>query len=172
LIYKVLNLTFKQLSKDAGFILFIGIIFALFGASRLFVAIDKCMTIIYRLPERTFIKQNIVAFGMLFTFIILIPIMIAASSAPAALLGIISGGFGRFGAFLVGMFASFAAAFILFESIYWLVPHKTMSFKGTWCGALVAAIGLEIFILSFPFYVSLFMGNYSGKSIRDIICYE
>ena len=106
MIYKVLNLTFKQLSKDAGFILFIGIIFALFGASRLFVAIDKCMTIIYRLPERTFIKQNILAFGMLFTFIILIPIMIAASSAPAAFMGIIPGGFGRFGAFLAGMFAS------------------------------------------------------------------
>ena len=124
------------------------------------------MTIVYRLPERTFLKQNILAVGMLFTFIILIPIMIAASSAPAALLGIIPGGLGRFGAFLAGMLASFAAAFILFESIYWLVPNKKMSFKVTWCGALVAAIGLEIFIILFPFYVSQFMGNYSGKSIR------
>ena len=148
----------------------------MFGASRLFIAIDKCMTIVYRLPERTFLRQNLLAFGMLFIFIIIITIMLAASSAPSALLSIIPGGGGRFGTFIAGIVFSLRTAFILFEVIYWLVPNKKMSFKVTWCGALVAACTLEIFIILFPLYVRRFMGNYAGKSIRynlwiNIICF-
>ncbi|CAF4649885.1 unnamed protein product, partial [Rotaria sp. Silwood2] len=67
-IKQVVDLAFDRLSKDAGFILGIGIFFALFGASRLFIAIDKCMTIVYRLPQRTFLRQNLLAFGMLFVY--------------------------------------------------------------------------------------------------------
>ncbi|CAF0761756.1 unnamed protein product [Rotaria sp. Silwood1] len=162
-IKQVVDLAFDRLSKDAGLILAIGIFFALFGASRLFIAIDKCMTIVYRLPQRTFLRQNLLAFGMLFLFIIIIPIMLAASSAPAALISIIPGGGGRFGTFLAGMIFSLIFGFIFFESIYWFIPNKKMSFKVTWCGALVAACTLEIFIILFPLYVRKFMGNYAGQ---------
>ncbi|CAF1236336.1 unnamed protein product [Adineta steineri] len=162
-IEQVVNLAFNQLSKDAGLILAIGIIFALFGSSRLFITIDKCMTIIYRLPERAFLKQNIIAFGMLFLFIIIFPIMLTASSAPTVLLSIIPGGGGRFGTFLGGMVFSLLVAFIFFEFIYWIVPNKKMSFRVTWCGALVASCTLEIFILLFPLYVTKFMDNYAGQ---------
>ncbi|CAF0933329.1 unnamed protein product [Rotaria sordida] len=162
-IKQVVDLAFNQLSKDAGLILAIGIFFALFGSSRLFIAIDKCMTIVYRLPQRTFLRQNLLAFGMLFLFITIIPIMLAASSAPSALMSIIPGGGGRFGTFIAGMVFSLLAAFIFFESIYWFVPNKKMSFKVTWCGALVAACTLEIFIILFPLYVRRFMGNYAGQ---------
>ncbi|CAF3461604.1 unnamed protein product [Rotaria socialis] len=162
-IKQVVDLAFNQLSKDAGLILAIGIFFALFGASRLFIAIDKCMTIVYRLPQRTFLRQNMLAFGMLFFFIIIIPIILAASSAPSALLSFIPGGGGRFGTFLAGMLFSLIVAFIFFESIYWFVPNKKMSFKVTWCGSLVAAGTLEIFIILFPLYVRRFMGNYAGQ---------
>ena len=156
-------MAFNQLSKDAGALLALGIIFALFGASRLFIAIDKCMTIVYRLPERTFVRQNLMAFGMLFIFILLIIIMLVASSAPSALLSIIPGGGGRFGTFLAGIVFSSIVAFVLFETIYWVVPNKKMSFRVTWCGALVAACTLEVFIILFPLYVRRFMGNYAGK---------
>ncbi|CAF0863606.1 unnamed protein product [Adineta ricciae] len=162
-IEQVVDLAFNQLSNDAGLILAIGIIFALFGSSRLFVTIDQCMTIIYRLPERALLRQNLLAFGMLFLFITIIPIMLIISSAPSALLKIIPGGGGRFGTFLGGMIFSLLAAFIFFEAIYWLVPNKKMSFKITWCGALAAACALEIFIILFPLYVTQFMDNYAGQ---------
>ena len=163
-IAQVVDLAFNQLSKDAGLILAIGIIFALFGASRLFIAIDKCMTIIYRLPERTFLRQNVLAIGMIFLFILIIPLMLAASSAPSFLISVIPGAGGRFGTFVAGMLFSMLTAFLLFETIYWFVPNKKMSFKVTWCGALVAAFTLEIFIILFPLYVRRFMGNYAGKT--------
>lgn len=162
-IEQVVDLAFNQLSKDAGLILGIGIFFALFGASRLFIAIDKCMTIVYRLPERTFLRQNLLAFGMIILFILVVPLMLAASSAPSVLISIIPGGGGRFGTFLAGMVCSLLAAFIFFEAIYWFVPNKKMSFKVTWCGALLAACTLEIFIILFPLYVRRFMGNYAGQ---------
>lgn len=161
-IFQILDLAFERLNKDAGFVFAIGIVFALFGASRLFIAVDKCMTIIYRLPERTFLRQNMLAIGMIFLFIILIPIMIAASSAPTALLSIIPGGGGSVGTYFAGMIFSLLTAFVFFLSIYWFVPNKKMSFKTTWCGSLVAAVTMELFIILFPLYVRNFMGNYAG----------
>ena len=109
----MVNPAFDQLSKDAGLILAIGIIFGLVGSSRLSIAIDRCMTIVYRLPERASLHQNILAFEMLFLFIVIILVMLAASSAPSVLLGIISGGGGRLGTFLGGMiFSLLVACFI------------------------------------------------------------
>jgi len=162
-IKQVLDLAFNKLDKDAGLILAIGIIFALFGASRLFIAIDKCMTIVYRLPERRFLRQNMLAIGMILLFIIIIPIMFASSSAPTALLSILPGGGGSVGVYLAGLIFSLLVSFIFFETIYWFVPNKKMSFKVTWCGALVAACILEVFIMLFPLYVKYFMKNYAGQ---------
>ncbi|CAF4067190.1 unnamed protein product [Rotaria magnacalcarata] len=162
-IKQIVDLAFDQLSQEAGGVLVIGIIFAIFGSSRLFIAIDNCMSIIYRLPERSFLRENMLAFGMLFVFITLIPIMLAISSAPSVLTYILPGAAGRFGAFIAGIFFSSIAAFILFEIMYWLIPNKKMSFKVTWCGALVSACTLELFIILFPLYVRRFMGNYAGQ---------
>ena len=135
----------------------------MFGSSRLFIAIDTCLSVVYRLPERTFLRENLLAFGMLFAFIIIIPLMLAASSAPSVLLSIIPGAGGRSGTYIAGILFSLLVAFILFEGIYYLIPNKKMSFRKTWCGALVAACTLELFIILFPLYVTKFMGNYAGK---------
>ncbi|CAF1106440.1 unnamed protein product [Didymodactylos carnosus] len=160
---QVVGLAFTRLYHDAGFILAVGIIFAIFGSSRLFLAIDRCMTIIYRLQERTFLKQNLLALGMLFLFIILIPLMIAASSAPSFLLGLVKASSSRFGTYLAGLVTSLLISFVLFETIYFIIPHKKMTFKQTWCGSLVAAIALELFLILFPLYVRKFMTNYAGS---------
>lgn len=132
------------------------------GSARLFIAIDKCMTIIYRLPERSFLRQNLIALGALFLFITIIILMLTASSVPTALMGIIPGGGGRFGVFVAGILFSTAIAFALFETIYWITPNKKMTLKKTWCGALIAAITLEFFIILFPLYVRHLMSNYAG----------
>ncbi|CAF3392907.1 unnamed protein product [Rotaria socialis] len=162
-IKQIVDLAFVQLSQEAGGVLVIGIIFAIFGSSRLFVAIDNCMSIIYRLPERSLLRENMLAFGMLFIFIILVPIMLAISSAPSVLIHILPGAAGRFGTFIAGIILSLSAAFILFEIMYWLIPNKKMSFKVTWCGALVSACTLELFIILFPLFVRQSMGNYKGQ---------
>jgi YihY family inner membrane protein len=168
----VVNLAFDQLSNDAGAIFAIGIIFAMVGSSRLFIAIDKCMTIIYRLPERSFLRQNLMALGALLLSVIIIILMLVASSVPTALMNIIPGGGGRFGVFVAGILVSLSVAFCLFEFIYWLTPNKKMTFRKTWCGALIAAITLEIFIILFPLYVRQFMSNYAGKIQQSSINFK
>ncbi len=158
----MVDLAFNQLSKDAGVIFAVGIIFAMFGSSRLFIAIDNSMTIIYRLPVRSLLRQNLMALGALFLFIIVLTIMLVAGSVPSALMNTIQNDGGRFGIFILGILISLSIAFGLFEIMYWLIPNKKMSFKKTWCGALVAGITLELFIILFPLYVRQFMSNYAG----------
>ncbi|CAF1236887.1 unnamed protein product [Didymodactylos carnosus] len=160
---EIINLAFNQLYRQAGVVLTLGILFAILGSSRLFVAIDRCMTIVYRLEERTFLKKNLLALGMLFLFIILIPLMIGASSAPSFLLDVIPNAGGRFGTYILGLLTSIVVSFILFEIIYFIIPNKKMTFKQTWCGALIASLALQLFMILFPLYVRKFMTNYVGQ---------
>lgn len=160
-----MDLAFNQLSNDAGVILIIGILFAIFGASRLFITIENCFSIIYRLPERGIIRQNLLAFGMLFFFLFFIPLMIIFSSLPSFFLQFIPGDFGRVGTWLGGILVSLLMAFIIFESIYLVIPNKRMTLRETWCGALVAALTLQLFLILFPLYIQTAMDNYAGESV-------
>lgn len=162
-IREIINMAFRQLYHDAGIILAVGLIFAILGSSRLFVSIDRCLTIIYRVEERKFLKKYLLAIGMLFLFLILIPLMTAASSAPSLLLNVISNTGGRFGAYLAGLLLSLFFSFLLFEVIYLIIPNRKMTLKNTWCGSLVAASALQIFMILFPLYVKKCMASYTGQ---------
>ncbi|CAF2870001.1 unnamed protein product [Rotaria sp. Silwood2] len=162
-IREIMNMAFRKLYHDAGLILSFGILFAIIGSSRLFIAIDRCLTIIYRLEERKFIKKYLLAIGMLFLFLLLIPLMIAASSIPSLLLGVIRDAGGRFGVYIAGIIFSVFFSFILFEIIYLLIPNKKMKIKHTWCGAIVAAGALQLFMVFFPLFVRKSMGSYTGQ---------
>ena len=89
--------------------------------------------------------------------------MIIVSSIPSFFFHLIPGDLGRFGSWLGGIFVSLFIAFVLFESIYLLIPNKKMTLKNTWCGALVAALTLEIFLILFPIYMRSSMDNYAGQ---------
>src|SRR5215469_5153512 len=64
---------------------------------------------------------------------------------------------------------SAVVAWILFQATYMVVPHQSISFKRSWRGALLAALLLEIFLAAFPFYVTHFMGSYTGVAGFAII---
>ncbi|CAF1611751.1 unnamed protein product, partial [Adineta ricciae] len=55
-IRQIINMAFQKLHRDAGFIFGFGLLFAILGSSRLFVAMDRCLTIIYRVEERKFLR--------------------------------------------------------------------------------------------------------------------
>ncbi len=89
---------------------------------------------------------------MLLAFIVLIPVMLLASSVG------LSG-------FLWGLIASW----LLFEMIYLFIPNQRISLRNSWLGALIAAVALQVYVALFPLYVRHFLGSYTGTAGFAII---
>src|SRR6266516_1634257 len=157
----------KQLANASSILGIIAVVLALFNGSRLFILIEGIFGIIYHVRQRTVIKQNLMAFGMLILFIVLIPIMAFASALPAVVLSILpsSGAI----AFLAGILGGLISSYILFQAIYMVVPNQHISFRNSWLGALVAAIALEIYLTLFPLYVQHFLAAGPAASLGTAI---
>jgi hypothetical protein len=160
---------FTQLARVRGPLSIIAVLVALFGGSRLFILIEGCFDLIYRVRPRTLIRQNIMAIGMLLLFIVLITIMVVASSGPALVISILQKtplstipGIG-FIFSLGGILSSLLVSFVLFASIYIVVPNQRISFRNSWRGAAFAAIAMQIYLTLFPLYASRFLGGYVGQ---------
>ena len=159
----------QQLARVSGPLGIIALVVAIFGGSRLFTLMEGCFDIIYHVKPRGAIRQNIMAICMLLLFVILVPIMIVASSGPALVFSLLK--FTPFASaassgvivFLGGILSGLIASFILFWAIYIVVPNKSIHPGSSWIGALVAAVLLELFLSLFPFYVTHFMGGYAGQ---------
>ena len=157
----------NQLAKDSGILGIIAIVLALFNGSRLFLLIEGIFGIIYHVRHRTVIKQNLMAFGMLILFIVLIPIMAFASALPAVVLSILPNN--TLLAFLGEILGVFIASYILFQAIYMVVPNQHISFRNSWLGALVAAIAMDIYLTLFPLYVQHFLSSGPAASLGTAI---
>lgn len=156
----------NQLNKSSGILGIFAIVLAIFFGSRLFIVIEGCFDIIYHVRPRTLIRQNLMAFGMLLIFIILIPIMIFASSIPALAASLLKSTFigqNGFVASVAGILSGLIASFLLFEAIYFVIPNQKISVRHSWLGALAAAIALEIFLTLFPLYIQYSLSGYAGQ---------
>jgi YihY family inner membrane protein len=160
---EVTDIAADNLQSDAGGILAIGIVFSIWGGSRLFVAIDQIFTIIYRTVERSFLIQNLISIGMLILFIFLMILMFVVAGVPSFVINALPNKDGaQFGIFIAGISLSIFVAFTFFILVYLLMPNKKSKVKHSWCGALFAAVLLDIFVVLFPLYIRRFMGSFIG----------
>lgn len=172
----------QRLSQSAWFLAVLATVVAIFSGSRLFVAMENTMDIIYRVRPRPALRQNLVAIGMMLIFTLLVPIMVGATTLPTIILTTVAGNPALKAIPFLSAVASNAvivtiagyaggllAAFLLFEAIYVVVPNQRIHLKKSWQGALVAALLLEIFIAFFPFYTSHFINSYSGQIAFTVI---
>src|SRR5260370_4159196 len=102
------------------------------------------------------------ALGMLLVFIILIPLMVFASSIPALVQSILKAtpvsqipGNG-FIFTLVGIFFGLIITWILLEAIYIVVPNQHISFRHSCLGAVIAEVAIQIYVILFPFSLTDF----------------
>ncbi|MBV9616838.1 MAG: YihY/virulence factor BrkB family protein [Ktedonobacteraceae bacterium] len=159
-----------RIQRSAGSLGIIVLVTAIFGGSRLFILMENCFDIIYHQPPRNVIKQNFMAICMLLIFAVLVPIMILASSVPTLLITFLKSTFlnsfpgGQILFWAIGVLGSLIVAWILFEAIYIIVPHQHISFRNSWRGAVIAAIGLQIYLTLFPLYTAHFLGGYGGQA--------
>ena len=167
---EIIGLALNTLNKDAGVLGLIAVVMAIIGGSGLFVAMEGQLDIIYQIRTRDIIRQYIMAFGMLFVFVILAPFMLFANSIPSILHSfaqktslsqtqIVSSGIGFE---LLTIFCGFLATWILIEIIYLVVPNQHISFRESWFGALLAAVATQAYLQLFPFYVTHFLSGYTG----------
>jgi membrane protein len=159
-----------RIQHAGGMLGLLTLVTAIFGGSRLFILMEDCFDLIYHLQPRPFLQQNLMALGMLLLFAILIPMMLLASSVPALLLSllkttVLSGIAGwPFLLSVLGILSSLLLSWVLFEALYIVIPNQHISFRDSWRGAVMAAIGLQIYLTLFPFYATHFLKGYDGQA--------
>ena len=150
-----------NLNKSAGLLFIIGIVVAVVSGSGLFIAMENCFGIIFRLRSRDMLHQRLMAAGMLLLYVVLIPIILLASIVPSVIIRAQPvGKLGPVGAFLIqaaGDVFSVLVACVLFGAVYIVVPNRPVHWREVWKGTLVAAVLLVLYQALFPIYVSTFL---------------
>jgi membrane protein len=150
-----------NLSSSAGLALALGLAGALFLGSRLFIVIEDCFGIIFGLPGREMIPQNLVAIGMVVVYLVLLPL---AFLAPALLDALAVAALHPRGAtanagsiYVAGLLATFLCSFVLFGTIYVVVPNRPIRWGQAWRGTLVASVLMVGYEQVFPWYQAHFL---------------
>ncbi len=170
--HSLVNGILATLRRDAGVLLIIAIVTAVFSGSRLFVTLDNLFAVVYRVDVRPLIRQNIMAILMMLLFVVLAPLSFFASSVPALFLRlVIPSGIQSNSVVLTieGFIGGVIVGFILFGAIYYVVPNRKVSWATTWPGALTAAVLLNLFEVLFPIYQGLFLKNAGYGSVAGLL---
>jgi len=155
----------NQLQQSSGILGIIGVVSALFLGSRLFVLLETFFSIVYRVRPRSFLRQNLMALGMMVLFLILVPIMVLASYIPTlanTLLRVTPLGQNPVLTTILSLLSGVVASFLLFEAIYIVVPNLHIRLRHGWLGAIVAAIALQFYLYLFPIYAANVLKNAAG----------
>ena len=137
------------LHHSAPLLLVLGLVFALINGSNLFVVLENCLGIIFKLRGRHPIRQRLMAFAMLLLYVVVIPIMVLSSIVPAALvrfLGIAAKN--QTAALFVqaaGVGLSVVSALLLFGVLYLIVPNRRVGPGEIWKGTVVATLLLVLY---------------------------
>jgi membrane protein len=147
--------------SQSGVLFIVGLVGLLWGGSALFGAMEQAFDRIYHTKPRDFVQQKLIAFGMVLLFTVLVGLAVATSAILPALKGmrdipefLYSDGAGLILQMIVGI----VAGFMLFASIYYVVPNRKQAFRKIIPGALVAGILFELITLVFPLYIALNRG--------------
>jgi membrane protein len=151
----------SSVKSQSGVLFIVGLVGLLWGGSALFGIIEQAFAVIYHTKPRDFIRQRLIAFGMVFLFTILVGISVATSSLLPALKHIPNIPeflYSGTAAFLLQVLIGVAAGLILFGSIYYVIPNRKQRLQQVIPGALVSGVLFELITLVFPLYLSLNKG--------------
>src|SRR5437868_9898278 len=129
---KIIQPALTQLKKDSGILGIFAIVVAIFNGSRMFLFLQGCFDLIYHVRPRGVIAQNVLSVAMVLLFVILVPIMVLASSLPAVALSLLQKtpiGYLLGQGLLLSVSVSaivggLIGAYVLFQVIYMVVPNQ------------------------------------------------
>lgn len=167
------NAVAQHLRTSAPFFFVLGVATSLVTGSRLFIGMENCFGVIFRLRGRDIVHQNLMAVAMLLLYVVLVPLLFLGSIVPAAILRAVApGGRSGFGGFLfqaAGVGVSLVVAFVLFGAIYVIVPNRRVHWGEALKGTLVASVLLVLYETLFPIYVSLLLHPNNYGSIAGLL---
>jgi membrane protein len=147
--------------SQSGLLFIIGLVGLLWGGSALFGAMEQAFDRIYHTKPRDFVQQKLVSFGMVVLFTVLVGIAVATSAILPALKqmpSIPSFLYSDGAGLILQMIVGTLAGFLLFASIYYVIPNRKQQFRKIIPGAFVAGILFELITLVFPLYIALNSG--------------
>src|SRR6184192_2579014 len=154
--------------SQSGILLLVGLVGLLWGGSALFGSMEQAFAVIYHTRPRDFVRQKLIAFGMVLLFTVLVGVAVATSAILPALKhipDIPSFLYSGVSAFILQVIVGLVAGFLLFFSIYFIIPNRKQDFRKVVPGALVAGVLFEVITLVFPLYLELNKGiNQYGKT--------
>jgi len=163
--------TLQGTRENAGLLGLLSVVGLIYGGSALFGSLEEVLNRIYRVANRGFLQQKIMATGMLLLFAVLLLLVLAAASVAEMLTGVSRHvvadwqgwlpwlpalvDFGE----LAGRLASglsLGGAFLLFLLVYWVVPNRSFTIAQLWPGAALAAVLFVAITELFPLYLVYF----------------
>ena len=154
--------------SQSGVLFIVGLIGLLWGGSALFGVTEQAFAVIYHTKPRDFLRQRLIAFGMVFLFTILVGVAVATSALLPALKHIPNIPeflYSGVAAFILQVVVGITAGLLLFGSMYYVIPNRKQQFRKVIPGALVAGLLFELITLLFPLYLSINNGiNQYGKT--------
>jgi membrane protein len=154
--------------SQSGVLFIVGLVGLLWGGSALFGSIEQAFAVIYHTKPRDFLRQRLIAFGMVFLFTILVGVAVATSALLPALKHIPNIPeflYSGVAAFILQVAVGITAGLLLFGSMYYVIPNRKQQFRKVLPGALVAGLLFELITLLFPLYLSINNGiNQYGKT--------
>ena len=174
----IVEVVSARLKASAGWLLVVGLVTALFAGSRLFITLENCFGIVFRLRSRDPIGQNRMAFALLLVYLVLLPLLLGTILLPAGVEQLFDpSGRDTLGSVLVtaaGVLIAFLSATLLFALTYALVPHRGrfwQALRPNWRGAVVAAALLMLYELLFPLYTILVLNpaNYGTVAAFAVV---
>jgi membrane protein len=148
-----------HLKRSVGLLLALGLVAAIIAGSRLFVTLEGCFGIIFRLRGRDPLRQNRMAFGMLSLALVVVPVVLLVSILPAGLVALVDPrGQSPLGTLLSGgarLLIWIAASLLGVGATYAFVPNRRgrwRTWRRNWPGTVVATILLVLYEGIFRLY--------------------
>jgi membrane protein len=156
----------RTVSEKSLLFLLIALVGYLWTASNLFGAMETAFDSVWRCGRRNFVRQKLMALGMMAIFSVLavvavgtaalLPLLSQLPDVPSSVTDLLN--------FPLQFAVGAVAGFILYLTIYYVVPNRKQRLTRVWPGALFAGIGFELLTLLFPLYIRLNTGiNQFGK---------
>ena len=152
-------------SQNAGLFALLGLVGLLWVGSSLFDALEVALDRVYRVPPRSFVRQKLMAVGMMMLFALLVVVELMATSVAqfvgrmAQNLPLVGPGVAP-AVVVAGGVISILAAFALCFAIYYVVPNVRLGASHVLPGTLFASLALVLLTQVFPLY-ALYLGGFN-----------